>query len=620
MSVVYDSSTMMGMNIPLKSPNEVLLNYSQIALCRKIINHHPQCKKCLEALYNRLFKYDIEVKLGNKRVTLSKATKSHISKHYVKFCKDFIACYYEMGIVPVSIAQLKDGTRYPVVMKEMGYVSVYVDTKERKGKGYRFYKLYSKSTGQRLNQIKYDKSTIIFDGYGHDPDFDGSINSPISTCIPIITFAEKIFHCAFVTAEENCRPMLITEVNDPEQYRNAHSLESNVAFELWYGDRDRQNENAVLDRIRVNRVEAKMMEEYNSMYNQMWNKIFAGSGMRTTGSSTSRPPPMQVRNIPVGQTVASNVPRAVSRNDILEISEREEEIISAIFNVPKTLFAGEQRTVGGVKASSEIFTQNLMSWSNRLTEPLTMSMKCVHMDEVCDIYEKEFFRANQIDREKFLKKLNGRPEQPRKEAAKRKRGDTIDDYAGIDDFTISEEDPSHLKKTASKRNNDNSESDNEQQGETEYDNGLNKHEIDLYEKLDAMISIDQLTVRYPVLPYENADEVWQHYTRGIITYGDCVIYSKMISGLPITDEDANAKEPWQDYVKAMLVQQQMDAEAEILFNERFTKPATKQIQKEAGSKGGSKQEGKDKKEKEKKKEKKQKKEENPKSSDNKKED
>lgn len=616
MSIVYDGTTVMGMNIPLKSPNEILLNYGEIMLCRKIINHHPQCKKCLEALYNRLFKYDIEVKMGNKRVTLSKATKSHISKYYVKFCKEFIACYYEMGIVPVSIAQLKDGTRYPVVMKEMGYVTIFVDSKDRKGKGYRFYKLYSKTTGQRLNQIKYDKSTIIFDGYGHDPDFNGHINSPISTCIPIITFNEKIFHCAFVTAEENCRPMLITEVNDPEQYRNAHSLESNVAFELWFGDRDRQNENALLDRVRVNRVEAKMMEEYNAMYNQMWNKIFAGSGMRTTGSSTSRPPPMPVRNIPVGQTVASNVPRAMSRNDILEINEREEEIISAIFNVPKSLFAGEQRTVGGVKASSEIFTQNLMSWSLRLTEPLTMAMKCIHMDEVCDIYEKEFFKANKIDREKFLAKLNGKKTKPQQSSEnKRKRTDTIDEYDTIDDFTITEEDSSYLKKTAPKRRQQsNSESDNEQQEHEEVEDEVNKYEVEIYQKLESMISMDQLSVRYPVLPYENADEVWQHYTRGIISYGDCVIYSKMISGLPITDEDVNAKEPWQEYMKAMLVQQQMDAEAEMLFNERFMKPATKSMQKELGSKESK---GKDK---EKKKEKKQKKEEKAKSSDNKKED
>lgn len=576
-SVVYDNSSPVGMTVPLKAPNEILLNYNEVALCHKIISHHPQCKKCLEALFNRLFKYDIEVKMGDKRVSLSKATRSHVSKHYVKFCKDFIACYYEMGIIPVSIAQRKDGTRYPVVMKEMGYISIFIDSKEKKGKSYRFYKLYSKSTGQRLSQIKYDKSTIIFDGYGHDPDFSGTINSPISTCIPIITFTEKVFVCARTTAEENCRPILITEVNDPEQYRNSHSLETNVSFEVWYGDRDRQNENALLDRVRVNRTEIGMMEQYNELYKNMWNRIYGNSGMRMSANGTSRPPPMPVRNIPVGQTVASNVPRAISRNDILEISEREEEIISAIFNVPKTLFAGEQRTVGGVKASSEIFTQNLMSWSKRLTEPLTMAMKCIHLDEICDFYEKDFFEANKIDRKELLKKLEGKP---KKKSKRKKEMYDGEDYINDGNVTLSEKDPSYLKKTAPKKKL--SESDNETENDSE--SQMNRYAMELYEKLESMINIDQLTVRYPVIPYENSDEVWSHYMRGIISYGDCVIYSKMISGLPITDDDANIKEPWESYVKSMLVQQQMDAESEIIFNERFVKPATKLMQQEMGSK------------------------------------
>jgi hypothetical protein len=513
---------------------EIPVRYDQIMMSRQIVEHHPVSKKCLEAIYNRLFKYGVEIKIGQKMAKIDDSTRVKFSERCKTFCIDFIKCYYEMGIVPVSIAKNKNGERYPVVMKDMGIITIAIDPVNRKGRRFQFYKLFSKSTNKMMSQPKLDKSTVIFSGYGHDPDYFGEINSLMFSAIKRVMFTEKMFSCAFLSEDLNSKPVIVTEITNPELFRSGKAMGTNIDVSLWYGNRDRKSD-SIQDQIQVNDQELQIMEQFNRSYIQSWNSMMQGTGMTMSGMHAPTVPlPVPIRNVPPGQHVTNGTPRAQSRGDLIALDEREEEILSSLYSVPKTLFSGETRTVGGTQVSSEMFAESIMGWRGRLSVVLTQIFKCIYTDKLCDIYEDELKTELQ------------------------KKDQAIKDM----------------------------------QKELE-DNGTQGDMEDLMRKI---IREKEILVGFPVIPYENVDELWKMYLRGVLPYTDFIVYAKMSAGLTITDEDREAKEPWKQMFNMMLLSQGMDPEQQMLFQGRFA-PQGAQGEKKDKKKNKEKKEPKEKKDK-----------------------
>jgi hypothetical protein len=507
--------------------NEIPLNYTVIALCRDVVERHPTVVKCLEAIYNRLFKHGMEISVGQTQIPLKNGMREFFNKHYIPFCKDFIQCYFEMGVIPVSLAKLQDGERIPVVMKEMGYITVTVDT-VRKIKTYSFYKLYSKRTMARLAFPKLDKSTVIFSGYGHDPNILGEVASPAAACIKRILFTEKMYSCAYRTEENNSKPSVMMELVDFDMAKSGKAMGTNIDFNIWFGDRDRKN-NTERDRIMYNEQEARIMEQYNRRYMQEWQNIL-GERYTVKGMGLDNvPPPMPMYNLPPGYRAAANIPHAAARSDLLNLDYREEEIICDIFGVPKSLFNAEVRTVGGIQASSEMFTETLMAWRSRLSDVLTSIFKCVFTDRACDM--------NDSIQDVYDRKVK---EKVSKKTKKRKAN-------------IMDEDVETRRKEMSKI-------------------------------IAKIVNKNEIKIQFPFVPYDNTEVIWQQYLRSVLTFSQAVVFSKMAAGLTVSEEDRNAKAPWDETSKMNMMIGGMDANAKMVFEARFGLPEDDKESKESAPK------------------------------------
>lgn len=485
---------------------ENILDYNTIAECRRVVMTHVHVKKCLETIYNRLFKYGLEVMIGSKQAKLKKITRDHMNKYYTTFCKEFIICYYELGIVPVSITRLPNGHDIPIVMKDLGFITVSIDYSQNKGKEFSFYKLYSKRDPQRALPLpKLDKKTVIFSGYGHDPEINGSIYSPVSSCLPWILFNDRMFACASRAEERNTQPEIITELTSPDLLRVDRAMGTDIDVHLWYGDRDRSQADGTYDKIELNRQQFNVMEHTNRMYIENWNKMVGGNGFKMRGrGQPSKPMPMPVSPLPAGYRIASNIPHAGARSDLLNISAREEEIICSIFGVPKTLFSGEVRTTGGVVASSEMLEETLMAWRTRLSDVLTPLFKCIYKEEVCELFEGEM--REQITRKKILD------------------SDPKDTKALTDEIKT-----------------------------------IMRH----------VMSENEVSIQFPIIPYKSVDEMWNQFLRNVISFSDFTVYSKMAQGLPVNEADRNAKAPWAEANKTLMMEASNTGMDAMVYQARF---------------------------------------------------
>lgn len=499
------------------------LDYLTIMVCEKVTDRHPVVTMCLEAIFNNLFKYDIEIRKGKKRVKLGKNIREFLNDSCVTFSKEFIKCYDSHGVVPVSLTVTEKGNAVPIVMKELGYISVISETGRHQGKKFQFYKVTNKKTTNMYANAKPDKKTVVFSGYGRDPRGSGEIISPIAACIDKILFTENEFNCAKKVSRAQCMPAIITEVVDPELFRNSRGMGTSIDINMWYGNRNR-HEAVEQDKILYNEAEMRVMSQYNSIIQDQWMQTM-GRGISVRGSGeAAAPPPMPMTNLPVGHKMATNIPTPQCRNDLLEIDEREQEIICSILGVPKILFNADVKAVGGVKASSEMFVDTLTEWRSRLSKVLTVIFKSVYANVISDWY------TNDLEE--------------------------------------------NLKKTK-----------------------INS-ESEISTMLSQIMSQDDITVHFPYLPFDSSEEIWDAFLKGVIDYPDYVIYSKMLKGIPVSDDDIDAKPPWEGLKGIEMLFNTQDDEQQGLLQEKMgikTPIGVGGKNKKAGEKKRKKTEGKEKK-------------------------
>lgn len=473
-----------------KNENERVINYAVIEECKRVTRGHPQAIKCLEAIWNRLFKYGIEVLIDGKIAKLKQETIDHMNKQFVPWCREFMLCYYEMGVVPASVCVLPNGDKIPVIMQDQGIITVYMDPIKNRGKKFRFYKIASNKGVYNMAAPRRDKNTYIFSGYGYDPDLSGNIRSIVASAIPWVIFSNKMLSCAYKAEERNTQPDIYTEVVDPQLIGGEKSMGTSVDINMWWGDRWRANEDAQIDRIQINQQQFNVAQNLNGLYADRWNKEIGGDMMyMKTKSTLQRPRPMPITPLPVGHRVAGGIPRPQSRGDILEINYREEEVISSIFGVPRSLFNAEVRTVGGVQANSEMLVETLMAWRKRLSEAMTLMFKCIYEEEICELFENEVKEEVKKRSDRF--------------------NDTEDKSADVTD--------------------------------------------EFLDIVKNVVKHKAVQVQLPVVPYDNSEDIWNHMIRGVISYGEFVRFSKMTLGLPVSESDNNARPPWEDSNSAFSV-------------------------------------------------------------------
>jgi len=365
---------------------EYVINEKLVNLIKEVYKSQPECSLCMETLWNYIFQHGIEICKGGKPISPDPRQKT-LLKYFMSYCKEFMKCYFILGIVPTCAGLSPTGETIPTIPEDDGFMTVRYSIQERR-KIYTWYRRTQKNGKAAQTQIR-DKDVFFFSYYGHDPDVYGIIDSPlIAPLKKNLTMTDFFNKCAIGAEAINSAPRIVTEIMQDKP--TADPFHINFDAGVLYADRDR-HKNREEDRIMVNQAEFQAMAQANAEYERAVIEMVTGSkdtaAKKRFGASMYYP--TIGPNLPVNHRVA-NVPRPAVRHDLLQLNIWSEEKIYALFGVPPVLFKGDIRTVGGVQAGIDLMEKTTTQWRDRLSQVMTELYRCFYIDEICDELHPEF--------------------------------------------------------------------------------------------------------------------------------------------------------------------------------------------------------------------------------------
>lgn len=488
---------------------EITIDSSMIGLCESVNRRHPDCVKCRQIINQFILVNGVVVYIGDEIIKM----KNIILDNYVSFCVNFMEVFYECGFVPVSIGETADGVPVPRVVRDpKGTITIQYDPKRelnilRYYRPNRSQKESQSATGVfgGVGSLEEDTSVHIFSDYGFDPDNKtGELRSPVMAVMSIISLAENFNACADTAEKFNCLPSLVTQSDKPENQTAPFGF--NGPLTLMYSDRSRFDETgarvtdpSVVDKITANRDMIAIMKKHGDELKR--NQVDRMRGPEDSNVKLPSNWPTLAFPLPQGASIA-NVPRAITRHDLLGVNDLVDNKICLMYGVPPSMLTASAKTVIASNSSDRVFMNTILQWRHRLSDILTSLHKLIYTEDLSLEYAKIIKKKQKMNIHSVEETDDTNNDEEKKKIKKEKEAEEITKFVGQTEFKVD----------------------------------------------------------FPITVTESTQELFYKHLVGVIDYPTFSMLCKNVSGIPVTEESEQAKEPWSSKAKLMLLAGMLDAQ------------------------------------------------------------
>lgn len=338
-----------------------------------------------------------EMWVGGKRVNMTPYMRKLFRDEWIPFAHAWMDEWWTRGIVPIALRASRDKQdTVPVVVNDVQIYAptVYYDLVEN-SKGYRVWRRFDKRTGRSLDHPVVDATVMVMSGYDADPNADGSLNTVLSSLQREEAFQQLITVCAARAEPRRCEPFMFGEITD----KGAGASKDADTLVSYFSNHDTQElrkENAFLRTA----AEMQAVMQSKAVFQTYWKDVIAADqAFGETGLTPAQQQErlarqqgtvreaadMVVRVLPVGQhAVPAPVPQP--RNDYVAITESHQELVCAVYRVPRRILLGEMNaTATGARVSSATFDEAVRGWRIRLSRVFTELYRCIYTESDCSM-------------------------------------------------------------------------------------------------------------------------------------------------------------------------------------------------------------------------------------------
>jgi hypothetical protein len=376
------------------------LDENVIRICWGILRKNSLANHCRTLMHTYLFKSPFEVyKLDGDRIHFTPSFADNFDKHFKQFSKDFMDALFVIGVVPFDLIQKENELFYPHVPPPGTYViqktyvaetgkSYYRVWRSKKfsikhnteqGDARYFWNSHLQNVAPPLNSaraysglggsfsellegdfhMKYkdlsqdwylDKDIYVFDGFGFDPDVDGTINSPLSALIADVVYANSMADIMNTAERRMVNPMLVLQHHKTENPKNDldPSVEHNVPV---YDSNDTGYQGSVAqENIRKELV---ALQEQMNYANTMSDAAFSSENRRVYQKLREKVIHMEnLIKVPLGlEYVNTSRMESGAGSKYLALLDRLNRTITRVFGFPYSMVDNDSGNLRGVQDS-----------------------------------------------------------------------------------------------------------------------------------------------------------------------------------------------------------------------------------------------------------------------------
>jgi hypothetical protein len=367
-------------------------------LNRQVHVKNPIARACRQTLLFHILREDPELYVDGKRMKLDPQFLQIYRQHWLPFASAWFdeACLKGAPAVRLRPADPALGLEDPVPQivddQDLYTYTTYTDLSTDK-QGFRVLRNISRTTGRQVNSPKPDPLIFVMSGYVEaDPDKTGDLTTPLASLQTQEGFMRVVQQCAASAESIRCSPFVFTEVTP----QSAGQTRDASTFKSFYANHDTR-ELREQDAYWINELQAKQVAANQKMFDDFWQQ-YASTETRTAsdnGDPYARQQAAQeaavrlqagmraafsvaVRPLPVNHHMVQ-APQPAPRTDLVALQELSQEVICAIYGVPRRQLLGEiSKTATGATISSEGFMQTVRMWRQRFSRVFTYIYRAVY--------------------------------------------------------------------------------------------------------------------------------------------------------------------------------------------------------------------------------------------------
>lgn len=326
----------------MKRLNAFYVNQTCVQMCRNTLRQH-------------LFANGIEyTKARTKHRIEPPHMQSLVDDYWLPFCEDVLDTIIVLGVVPIHIIKLQDGSKIPTVLKIGTFrmtIKQTLDSME-----YQLYEIQSVAQ-------KPIKDAFVLDHFGYQPTMEGTIVSLLTTLMFDVEYTQHMYKLSLLMEQKRLHPSLITEITEHSSNKNNDGVEWD-----FYADADAMKDGDEMKYLRTkNAVEA--LRDVQDMYD---------------ASSKAKTVLDHVTQLPAGQKL-TNVLQAEGRRDLLAIRKSLQDIICGVMGVPRSMIMSDaSHKSSDTLGTHNIFRTSIMYWKRCITKCCNNTFQYIYADAMVD--------------------------------------------------------------------------------------------------------------------------------------------------------------------------------------------------------------------------------------------
>lgn len=356
----FDAVRVEGQRVPLRG--------KQMRATWNLLKH-PLVRMCLEERFKKLLLgRGLLAIRGGHVLNPIEALRHLIRDHYEPVARDAFYCIMAFGVVPLCFRNQKtalfDRTPIPYVPKFGTYaITTYHEDGVQKFELHR--NVPQPTQGDTLPIGAPDKMSVVFSGFGFDPELDGTLSSNLMSLVPHLIFQAELQSQLLTAGRINAAPPVALE----QHVTDSSSRDENLRTGFFAGQVSSAEDKAMLE-FENNNLEQALMDQQMRMqaehygfdpheYFQVRELAIHGNpeqALPATGVNWRghQMPWSTVYPVPRNRRVVQlQLPHA--RNDFVPITEQIQNVVCGVLNVPKAaLFSNTNVKAGAEQASESI--------------------------------------------------------------------------------------------------------------------------------------------------------------------------------------------------------------------------------------------------------------------------